>query len=462
MNRRFTVLAGAEANQFFHREGARVFRTFEAWVGMNETFGAARSILTTDGTDHAVFRRMLKRGYSRRYAEDRVFELIDIARREISDWPDGAPFAVVPAFRRIASEQVGGLTTGMSPRAYGEDLPGPFFCRDRVPATGAGLPAAGSTAAPRGPAWHSDRKCSPKWAAEHAPVTPLPDNGIALEDLPRFVHGLLASLIVPRPTILRSSSFRRASRRVDDLYREVIARHPRDRRELEGAPDLIDDILDMHEADPRFLPEADLKMSVLGPFIAALDTVASTCAFMLYELLMNPGIMARVLSEADSLFAAGPPSWSDVRAMDALHCAAIETMRMHPVAPLLIRTATNTFEFGGHRVTAGEWVMIATTIPHSLREFFPEPDRFDIGRYAPDRLEHWQPFAYAPFGLGAHRCLGNGFAEVQIAVTMATILHNAEIELHPASYRLKTTQLPLPSPDRSFRIRAIPRNGSVF
>ena len=53
---------------------------------------------------------------------------------------------------------------------------GPFFCRDRVPATGAGLPAAGSTAAPRGPAWHSDTKCSPKWAAEHAPVTPLPDN----------------------------------------------------------------------------------------------------------------------------------------------------------------------------------------------------------------------------------------------------------------------------------------------
>ena len=55
-----------------------------------------------------------------------------------------------------------------------------FFVRDRVPATGAGLPAAGSTAAPRGPAWHSDTKCSPKWAAEHAPVTPLPDNGIAL------------------------------------------------------------------------------------------------------------------------------------------------------------------------------------------------------------------------------------------------------------------------------------------
>ena len=71
---------------------------------------------------------------------------------------------------------------------------GPFFCRDRVPATGAGLPAAGSTAAPRGPAWHSDTKCSPKWAAEHAPVTPLPDNGIALRQ---------DSLRVPAPYLFR-------------------------------------------------------------------------------------------------------------------------------------------------------------------------------------------------------------------------------------------------------------------
>ena len=71
-------------------------------------------------------------------------------------------------------------SSGGIQRVKGLECAGPFFCRDRVPATGAGLPAAGSTAAPRGPAWHSDTKCSPKWAAEHAPVTPLPDNGTAL------------------------------------------------------------------------------------------------------------------------------------------------------------------------------------------------------------------------------------------------------------------------------------------
>ena len=89
---------------------------------------------------------------------------------------------------RSRSRLIVPMRSGNSPqrtRRMGSGRPddaGPFFCRDRVPATGAGLPAAGSTAAPRGPAWHTDTKCSPKWAAEHAPVTPLPDNGIALPD----------------------------------------------------------------------------------------------------------------------------------------------------------------------------------------------------------------------------------------------------------------------------------------
>ena len=107
-------------------------------------------------------------------------------RRRFDTWDVDHPSALVhlpsglraPRLRLLrARRRVHSIPGGRG--RFGSD-PGPFFCRDRVPATGAGLPAAGSTAAPRGPAWHSDTKCSPKWAAEHAPVTPLPDNGIAL------------------------------------------------------------------------------------------------------------------------------------------------------------------------------------------------------------------------------------------------------------------------------------------
>ena len=61
-NRRFTVLAGVEANRFLARQGTKHFRSFEFWSGFNAWFGAARSTLSADGAEHAAFRRTLKRG----------------------------------------------------------------------------------------------------------------------------------------------------------------------------------------------------------------------------------------------------------------------------------------------------------------------------------------------------------------------------------------------------------------
>ena len=400
LNRRFTVLAGVEANRFLSREGAGHLRSFEFWSGFNAWFGAARSTLSADGPEHAAFRRTLKRGYSRQYAEEHMPGMIDIARREIGSWPLGRPMAAAPALQRIVTDQVGTLVAGVSPRAYNDDL----VC---------------------------------------------------------YIHGLLSATIVPRPYLRWSPRFRRASAQVDRLYHEVIERHSGTMRDRHGTePDLIDDLLDLHASDPRFFPEADLKIAAMGPFVAALDTVAGTCAFMLYALLRHPDVLERVQEEADALFTGRVPPCEALRGMETMHRAAMETMRMYPVTPLLVRTAANSFAFAGHRIPAGERVMIATAVPHYLPECFPEPERFDIDRYGPERAEHRQPYAYAPFGLGAHRCLGNGFAEVQIAATMATVLHEVDLTLDRTDYSLKTTQIPLPAPDDSFKVRVKGRRGA--
>ena len=394
MNRPFTVLAGPEANRFVQRDGVRHLRSYEYWSRFNARFGAARSVLSTDGAEHKAFRDVFRRAYSRRFALDHAGSLVDITRRSIASWPRNAPFSVTPALQRIVTDQVGTLTTGVSPRPWNDDLV-------------------------------------------------------------HFVHVLLLTNIVPIPFLYWTPKCRRAAARVDELYRTVVKCHSGDRRNRgTNAPDLIDELLDLHESDPGLLSEADLKVSVLGPFIAALDTVAGTCSFMLYALLRNPDLLARARAEADTLFADGEPAWSDVGKMDVLHRTALETLRMYPVVPMLVRTVTNRFEFAGYRIEAGESVMVATSVPHYLPECFPDPDRFDIERYAEGRAEHRQPYAYAPFGLGPHRCLGNGFAEVQIIVTMATLLHDVELALHPSGYRLKTAEVPLPRPRDSFRVRA--------
>ncbi|MYN65794.1 MAG: cytochrome P450 [Acidobacteria bacterium] len=393
LHRRFTVLAGPEANLFVTREGSRHLRSREFWMDFDKELGAARSMVSMDGAEHARMRKAQQPGYSRSFIHEHLDDVIAITRREVAEWPLDEPIPGLYALQRIITEQLGTIAAGVSPRDY-------------------------------------------------------------LDDMIVFVRTLLAARVTrQRPAVLtRTPRFRRARQRVEELYATVRAAHDPDRRSGAG-PDLVDELMALHHGDPQFLPETDLMPAVLGPFIAGLDTVGSTCAFMLYALLKHPDLLERMTAEADASFAHGTLTAAAVRRLDVTHRVALETLRMYPIAPAITRTVSNTFEFAGYTIPAGEKVIVATTVPHHLPEYFPEPERFDIERYTPERQEHRQPGVFVPFGAGPHVCLGAGFAEVSIAATMATIVHEVELALDPPDYVLKISPVPTPSPDDRFRIR---------
>ena len=396
--RRITVLAGPEANLFLVKDGRTHLRSAEAWSDFVAELGAGRAVMSMDGAEHDRMRNGMKRGYSRAAAEQRIPEMIEIVRREIAAWPTDRPITAHYALQRIATDELGILAAGTSPREY-------------------------------------------------------------LDDLIVFVRALLLATVTrQRPrSLLKSRRFRRARARAEQLYEQVSASHDPARRR-DAVPDLIDDLFELNRADPEFLPEADLRAGVLGPFIAGLDTMAGVCSFMLYSILKHPEVLERMTAEADAVFANGGPTVQDIRKLDVTHRAALETMRMYPTAPALPRTVSNSFELGGYRLHAGENVLMAVSVPHYLPRYFPDPERFDIDRYAPPRNEHHQVGVFAPFGLGSHTCLGAGFAEVGIAVTMATLVHEAELTLDPPDYALKIDPIPIAHPTRSFKFRMKPRH----
>ncbi len=397
LHRRFTVLAGPEANLFATRAGSKHLRSREFWMDFDKELGAARSMVSMDGDEHARMRKAQKPGYSRSFIHEHLHDVIAITRREVAEWPVDEPIPALYALQRIVTEQLGTIAAGVSPRDY-------------------------------------------------------------LDDMIVFVRTLLAARVTrQRPAVLmRTPRFRRARQRVEELYATVRAVHDPDGRS-DAEPDLVDDLMALHHVDPQFLPETDLMPAVLGPFIAGLDTVGSTCAFMLYALLKHPDLLDRMAAEADASFAHGTLTAETLRRLDVTHRVALETLRMYPIAPAITRTVSNTFEFAGYTIPAGETIIVATTVPHHLPQYFREPERFDIERYTTERQEHRQPGVFAPFGVGSHVCLGAGFAEVAIAATMATIVREVEVALDPPDYILKINPVPTPSPDDHFRFRVTRR-----
>lgn len=261
------------------------------------------------------------------------------------------------------------------------------------------------------------------------------------EDVSYFVRTVTLETVAKiKPTdALNSYRYQIAKLRSLQLADEVIAAHKATTR---AEPDLIDDLL----ANSDMFTEQELRIAVLGGYIGGLDTVAYTCSFMLYSLMTNPAVMQQLRAEVDAAFVDGYLDPSLLRKMPILHATALETLRLYPVSYAVKSTAKETFEFGGYCVNQGTTIISATTVPHQLEAYFPEPFTFDIDRYLPPRSEHRQPGVFAPYGVGAHICLGAGMAEVMVALTVATIVESAEISLSPDSYKLRIDAMPTPLP----------------
>jgi cytochrome P450 len=259
-----------------------------------------------------------------------------------------------------------------------------------------------------------------------------------------------------RPKILlRRPEYRKAKARVFELGHKMIrdakARYARIRPDERN---LIDDIMATHMEHPEIMPASDLIVSITGPYVAGLDTVANTTSAITYTVLKHPEVKARVLREVDELFAQGEINEEDLmKKIPSLQGAIMETMRLYPIAVAQMRTATKDFMFEGHQIREGEMIYIGTSVSHFMDEYFPDAMKFDVDRYQKPRAEHLQAGAYSPYGRGPHTCLGKSLAEVQLALSMARLFYRLDLELEPAGYVLKTKTAPTPGPAMDFKVR---------
>lgn len=396
LNHRFIVLAGPEANNFVS-QGNQYFRSHELWASFNADMGASRYIISTDGPEHTRMRRDHAQVYSRKLIEERIDDAVRIMQREVEEWPQNKSFEALRACRRIITQQIGYMATGVSVQDYVDDI---IYFSSIMTST----------------------------------------------HLSRHVPGLARSL--PR--------FRHSRKRVEELIQKILADHEPQKRPGKSF-DFVDRLLELNLKEPYYAPEANFSIWLLGPFVAGLDTAASACAFILYELLKRPALLEQTITEADALFARGMPSMNSVSQLDVIHRVVKETLRIYPLASAVSRTVANSFEFEGYTVPAGATVLLAFTVPHHMEEYFPDPQRFDIERFAAKRDERRPPGVYAPFGVGAHRCLGSSLAEALIAINIAYIIHTTELVLDPPDYKLKTRQLPGLHPHKSLKLRLASR-----
>lgn len=191
----------------------------------------------------------------------------------------------------------------------------------------------------------------------------------------------------------------------------------------------------------RNMSVAHLRDEIMTLFIAGHETTANTLAWAWLELCQQPELLRRLQLEADSVLGGRLPRAADLPQLAFTRAVFEEAMRLYPPVPFAPRQAVADDELGGHHVPAGALVLTSFFTLHRRRDLWPDPLRFDPGRFMPECRKSLTPGAYAPFGAGPRTCLGNHFAIAEGQVLLATLAQRFDVELASPS-RIGITRLP--------------------
>ncbi|MBK6740450.1 MAG: cytochrome P450 [Haliea sp.] len=221
----------------------------------------------------------------------------------------------------------------------------------------------------------------------------------------------------------------RARERLEALIGERVAQ----RRQAGGwEHDMLQVYMDATYNDGRKLTDHEITGMVIWFMFAGHHTSSNTTAWTLLEIARNPRYRDRLHAEIDALFADTEElTLKGLREIPLLDGFIREALRLHPPLNAITRRVMSDWHYEGYTVPAGSNIMVCPHISHKLPEYFPAPDVFD-----PERPVPQNPFVEIPFGGGRHKCIGNGFAILQVKAILSTLLHQYHFELAapPGSY----------------------------
>lgn len=379
---RFVVMAGPEALRVLQRHERGLFSMKNVYRGFDELFLARNSLTTADGDVHVELRKRFRPTMSRTVIEKRLDRVVEVTRARIE-------------------------------HARGRETDAVLFCRDLV--------------------FHQLAMIMDMEGER-------PED--FYDDIVRTVHTAMEIGLTRRwPRFMRHDPrFLRARRRTFELSARVL-----DKARGRDTPSNLLGMLDRCVEDGYF-EQGDMPMLTLLPFIAGLDTVASTMSFFIAAVYRDPELMKRLRQEVKAASAEHAPGRAWIDAMPLLESVKTESMRRYPAVVASIRECIAPFELNGSQLVPGDLVIFSLSTQNLMQEYYPDPLRFDPERFLAPEGQKREPAIFTPFGVGAHVCLGAALAEVQLSATLATLLEDPAVCLLDPSRPVQVKHDPFPIP----------------
>jgi len=216
----------------------------------------------------------------------------------------------------------------------------------------------------------------------------------------------------PLVTRLRPWRERVADQRVLDtlVYAEIAER--RAIPDLAGRTDVLSRLLAVQDDDR--LTDEEVRDQLVTLLLAGHETTASALSWALYELARDPEQLAAARSAA--------------AAADREYLEAVvkESMRLHPVIPMVVRHLREPARVAGIDLPRGTNVAPSILLGHARAESHGDPEVFRPRRFLDGEVA---AHTWIPFGGGVRRCIGAGFSLMEGVAVLREVLLRHRLSL---------------------------------
>ncbi|TKY55377.1 Flavonoid 3'-monooxygenase [Spatholobus suberectus] len=169
-----------------------------------------------------------------------------------------------------------------------------------------------------------------------------------------------------------------------------------------------------------------VKALLMDMVVGGSDTSSNTIEFAMAEMMHKPEVLKRVQEELEVVVGKdNMVEESHIHKLSYLQAVMKETLRLHPVLPLLVpHCPSETTIVGGYTIPKGSRVFMNVWSIHRDPSIWEKPLEFDPTRFLDAKWDFsGNDFNYFPFGSGRRICAGVAMAERTILYFLAILMH---------------------------------------
>ena len=237
----------------------------------------------------------------------------------------------------------------------------------------------------------------------------------------------------------------RAVTRLDGSVNTMIAER---RSDGHAGDDLLSVLLDArNEETKQGMTDAQLRDEVMTLFLAGHETTAIALLWTLILLAQHPDVAQRLQHDVDTVLGDRTATFADLAALRYTRQVIQEVLRLYPPIYVIARWTEQPVDLGTVRLPKHVMVVVSPYTLHRRADYFPDPERFDPDRFAPEASAARPRSAYVPFGAGPRQCIGTHFAMMELQLILATLVQCVTL-------RLPSNQPITPDPHMTLRPKA--------